>query len=246
MRKRGPSWPHTEATFLGPAGQRNSPSGEQRVRGDRIFSPALPGRWGHTLCSHHPFSQQQPPFPSRVCFSLTGPCGPSLTLTLEAGHVTQLGESSAGHMTHWSTVDWFTVADALGWPNGTFQEIRGQSPPHEEEIWPLLRCQWQPGTAWRGLKNAELRGGFRIHQKVPGHPPRKRRDLGSCACGHIPQTSRAERVLSDFWWPLRGLWLHALCTAPGLCIPKAAGPGTDPLSQNWVFSSCCPHGVCPL
>lgn len=152
MRKRGPSWPHTEATFLGPAGQRNSPSGEQRVHGDRIFSPALPGRWGHTLCSHHPFSQQQPPFPSRVCFSLTGPCGPSLTLTLEAGHVTQLGESSAGHMTHWSTVDWFTVADALGWPNGTFQEIRGQSPPHEEEIWQLLRLSV---AAWDSLERPQ-------------------------------------------------------------------------------------------
>ena len=34
--------------------------------------------------------------------------------------MTQLGDSLAGHMTHWSTVDWFTVADALGWSNGIF------------------------------------------------------------------------------------------------------------------------------
>lgn len=197
--------------------------------------------------SHHPFSQQQPPFPSRVCFSLTGLCGPSLTLTLEAGHVTQLGASSAGHMTHWSTVDWFTVADALGWSNVTFQETRGQSLPQEEEIWLLLRPSV---AAWDSRERPRERRTERWFQdtsessRAPSLQEARSREL---CCGHIPQTRRAERELSDFWWPLRGLWLQALCTAPGLCItPKAAGPGTDPLSQNWVFSSCCPHRVCPL
>lgn len=78
--------------------------------------------------------------------------------------MTQLGDSLAGHMTHWSTVDWFTVADALSRSNGIFQEMRGQSLPLEEEIWTLLWlwvAAW--GTAWSSLKDAELRGGFKIH-----------------------------------------------------------------------------------
>ena len=53
-------------------------------------------------------------------------------------------------------------------------------------------------------------------RKVLGHPPRERRGLRGWACGHIQQTEGAERGLSDFWRPLRGLWLQALCTAPGL------------------------------
>lgn len=66
--------------------------------------------------------------------------------------MTQLGDSLAGHMTHWSTVDWFTVADALSRSNGIFQEMRGQSLPLEEEIWPLL---WLWVAAWDSLEQPQ-------------------------------------------------------------------------------------------